>query len=112
MIIRWAIKWLLFSATIYVLPFIIPDIVIDGFGWALVAALVLGFINLLIKPIVQLLTLPINLITLGIFGVIVNALLFWGASTLVPGFSVMTFVGALLGSIVVSLARWIIDELI
>jgi len=110
--IKLLIKWMLFSALVYVLPYIIPDIVVSAFGWALLAALVLGLINMLIKPVVKLLTLPVNLLTLGIFGVIVNALLFWGASVVVPGFDVNTFIGALLGSIVVSLGRWIIDELV
>lgn len=110
-VVKWFFKWILFSAVIFALPYIIPDIVVTGFTAALIAAVVLGFVNLFIKPVLQLLTLPVNLLTLGLFGIIVNALLFWVASILVPGFDVLTFIGALLGSIVMSLARWIIDEL-
>ncbi len=104
-------KWILLGAVVYLLPHVIPDIVVSGFVVALVASAVIGVINLLIKPVVKILTLPINLITLGLFGVIVNAGLFWLGTLFVNGFEVTTIIGVLFGSIVLSLARWIIDEL-
>ena len=95
----------------YLLPQIIPDIVVSNFTVALIAAAVIGVINLLIKPVVKILTLPINLITLGLFGAVVNAGLFWVGTLFVNGFEVTTVIGVVFGSVVLSLARWIIDEL-
>ena len=104
-------KWILLGVVVYLLPQIIPDIMVDTFTVALIASAVIGVINLLIKPIVKILTLPINLITLGFFGVLVNAGLFWVGTLFVNGFEVTTVIGVVFGSIVLSLARWIIDEL-
>lgn len=104
-------KWILLGAVVYLLPHIIPDIVVGSFIIALIASAVFGIINLLIKPVVKLLTFPINLITLGFFGIIVNAAMFWLGTLFVNGFEVATIIGLLFGSIIMSLARWIIDEL-
>ncbi len=104
-------KWILLGAVVYLLPQIIPDIVVSNFTVALIAAAVIGVINLLIKPVVKILTLPINLITLGLFGAVVNAGLFWVGTLFVNGFEVTTVIGVVFGSVVLSLARWIIDEL-
>ena len=104
-------KWILLGVVVYALPFIIPDIVVSSFTVALIASAAIGVINLLIKPVVKLLTLPLNLITLGFFGIIVNAALFWVGTLFVNGFEVTTLIGVVFGSIVLSLARWIIDEL-
>lgn len=105
------IKWLILSGTVYLLPELIPDIVVDDFWVAIITAAVIAIVNMVIKPVVQLLTLPVNFLTLGLFGVIVNALLFWGVSSLIPGFVVHTFLAALLGSVVMSLARWVVVEI-
>jgi putative membrane protein len=104
-------KWILLGVVVYLLPQIIPDIVVASFTVALIASAVIGVINLLIKPVVKLLTLPLNLLTLGFFGAIVNAGLFWLGTLFVNGFEVTTVIGVVFGSIVLSLARWIIDEL-
>jgi putative membrane protein len=79
---------------------------------ALLAGLVLGLINLLIKPVLSILTIPINIITLGVFGIILNALLFWAASYFVSGFIITGFFAALLGSILVSVVLWLAHLLI
>lgn len=105
-------SWLLLSAVVYVLPWLIPDIVIDSVQVALIAAAVFGIINVFLKPIVNIITLPLNLLTLGLFGIVVNAILFWLGTWLVPGFHVSTVAGVVFGSCVIALARWIIDELL
>jgi len=83
--------------------FLIPGIAISSWAVALVVALVLGLINTFIKPVLGLLTLPINFLTLGLFGLVLNALLFWAVSYFVPGFMISGFLPALLGSILVSI---------
>jgi len=91
---------------------LIPGIGVTGFTAALIVSLVLGVLNILIRPILVLLTLPITLITLGLFTFVINALLFWGASLIVPGFVVSGFIAALLGSLVVSAAKTVIDVIL
>ena len=83
--------------------YIVPGVVVAGLGTALLVALVLGIINVTIRPILWLLTLPLTLITLGLFTFILNALLFWLTGLLVPGFHVYGFLAALLGSLIVSI---------
>lgn len=76
---------------------------------ALIAAVVLGFVNTFIKPIVYFLTLPINFLTLGIFGLVVNAVLFKLISMVVPGFEVHGFFAAFFGAIVLSIVSWVLS---
>ncbi len=83
--------------------YIVPGIVVQSIYTALVVALVLGLINITLKPLLLLLTLPITILTLGLFALIINALLFWFISTFIKGFTVAGFIPALFGSLVVSI---------
>ena len=111
-IINIIFKWLVLSATVMLATYLIPGIAVASWTTALIAGLVLGLINLIIKPVLSLLTLPINWITLGLFGIVLNALLFWAAAYLVNGFVVATFFAALLGSILVSIVLWLVHMLV
>lgn len=91
---------------------IVPGIAVSSFATAFIVALVLGVINLIVRPVLVLFTLPINLLTFGFFTFVLNALLFWGASLIVPGFTVSGFVAAFLGSLIVSSAHFIVDHLL
>ncbi len=104
------ISWFVSALTIFVTAYILPGVRIDGFLSALAVAVVLGVINLLIKPIILLLTLPITVVTLGLFTFVINALLILLASAIVPGFTVDTFWWALLFSIVLSLINSFIGK--
>ncbi len=81
---------------------VVPGIEIDTLFTAIVAAFVLGILNVLVRPILVLLMLPITLLTLGLFIFVINAFLFWGAASLIDGFTVSGFLPALLGSLIVS----------
>ena len=81
----------------------IPGIVVGGLYTAVIVAIVWGLIGLTVKPILGLLTLPINVLTFGLFSFVLNALLFWGIASFIPGFSVDGFVPALEGSFILSL---------
>lgn len=83
-------------------------IMVASFYTALIVALVWGIITLTIRPVLALLTLPINLLTLGLFSFVLNALLFWLISTFVKGFYVDGFVAALMGSVILSAVGWIL----
>ena len=84
----------------------VPGIAIASFYTALVVALCWGVISLTVRPILGLLTLPINMLTLGLFSFVLNALLFWLLATLVPGFSVAGFIPALQGSVILLIVSW------
>jgi putative membrane protein len=105
----WIIKLLLNGLAVFLAAQLIPQIEVTGFGTALLVAVVLALINTFIRPVLVFFTLPINFLTLGLFTFVINALLFWGTSALVEGFEVHGFMGALLGSIVVSLISWVLN---
>ena len=92
---------------------LVPGIVVSG-GWTtmFIIALVWSVITMVIRPVLQLLTLPVTIITFGLFAFILNALLFWGMELVVPGFDVSGFFPALLGAIVLSLINWLIQKVV
>src|SRR5437867_952362 len=93
------LRWLINAAVLMLMPYLLPSIQVDSFVTALIAALVIGLINAVIRPLAILITLPINLLTLGLFIFVINALLFWLAANLVPGFSVGGFWSAFFGAL-------------
>ena len=92
--------------------YILPGVSVSGFWAALMTALVLGVINVVIKPILLFLTLPINILTLGVFTFVINALLILLVSVIVPGFSVVSFWWALLFSIVITILVYILNKIV
>jgi putative membrane protein len=104
--------WILFSIAIYATAYLLPGIHVADFVTALMAAIILGFINMVIRPILLILTLPINVLTLGIFTFVINALMVLLAGQLIPGFTVENFWWALLFSLVVSVINSILQSLI
>ena len=105
-------RWLLNAAALMLVAYLYPGVAVDTFTAALVAALVLGLVNAIIRPILVLLTLPVTLLTLGLFIFIINALLFWGVAGMVDGFHVRGFGAALLGSILFSIVTLITSWLL
>lgn len=97
------------AAALLLMPRFIEGIVVADFYTAAIVALIWGLISVTIRPILGLLTLPINLITFGLFSFILNALLFWFVASFVQGFGVAGFVAALLGSVVLVLVSWVVD---
>jgi putative membrane protein len=100
------LQWLIAAVAILIAAYIVPGTVVTIAG-ALVLAVVLGILNLFLKPILFILTLPINILTLGLFSLVINALLVMLAAAIVPGFAVAGFWGALLFSIVLTLVNWV-----
>ncbi|MCD8494841.1 MAG: phage holin family protein [Candidatus Pacebacteria bacterium] len=112
MILRALIKWVLLSIIILLLPYFIPGIAAATTGAGLLAGFVIGLINVLIKPFLKIVTLPLNILTFGVFGFLLNAVLFWVASLVVPGFEITTYAGGILGSLVVAVGLWIINQIL
>ncbi len=103
---RFLFHWLVSALAIGVAAYLVPGVSVTLFG-ALVAAVVLGALNLFIRPILLVLTLPINILTLGLFSLVVNALLVLLVSYLVPGFFVAGFGTALLFALVLAIVNWV-----
>ena len=106
------LKWLLLAAALLGVAYLYGGVQIASFGTALLAALVIGLLNVLVRPILVVLTIPITLLTLGLFLFVINALMFWAASGLVGGFHVAGFWAALLGSLIYSALGVLIDALL
>jgi putative membrane protein len=108
---RLLLTWILNALALLALPWLFRSIHVDGFTTALVAALVLGLVNTLIRPILILLTLPVTLLTLGLFIFVINGLLFWFVGSFVHGFRVDGFWAAVFGAIVYSVISWALASL-
>ncbi len=105
-------RWLVSAMALMMVAYIVPGIAVSGFYAALVAALILGLINALIRPVLLLLTLPINIVTIGLFTLVINALLFWFASSVVKGFYVSGFSAAFWGAAVMWLVGWFTNSIL
>src|SRR3972149_3229805 len=105
-------KWVLNALALYIVSKIIPGIMLTDFGSALVPGIVIGLMNALVKPILLLLTLPINILSLGLFTFVLNAALLLLASSLTPGFKIEGFWTAVIGSILLSLISTILHSLV
>lgn len=107
--IRAIIKWVLFAFALVFIAKIVPGIAISGFVTALVAALVIGLVNMFIKPIISFFALPITILSLGLFTLVINAALFALSAYFVPGFHIGGFIPALVGSILFSILSMLIN---
>ena len=107
----WILRWILFALAVMFTAWLIPGISVDGFWSALWVCVILGIINVFIKPLIFLISLPINILTLGLFGFVINALLLLLAGHITPGFSVGGFWSALLGSIVLSILGVAVNQI-
>jgi putative membrane protein len=106
------LRWLILTVAILVAAYLFPGIQVSGFGTALVAALVLGILNAFFRPILIILTLPINILTLGLFTFVINALLLMMTSGVIGGLVVAGFGSALLGSLIISVVSWLLSSFI
>ena len=103
-------KWLLSAAALLLVAYIYPGVAVKSFGAALVAAFVLGLLNTVVRPVLVVLTLPVTLVTLGLFMFVINALMFWAAASLLDGFHVNGFLAALLGSLIYAVLGLVIES--
>ncbi|CCD36330.1 Predicted membrane protein [Candidatus Paraburkholderia kirkii UZHbot1] len=106
------LTWLINALALLIITYLMPSIHIRSFGTALVIAVVLGLINAIIRPILIILTLPVTIVTLGLFILVVNALCFWLCSSLLKGFEVSGFWSAFFGSILYSIVSWLLAALV
>lgn len=109
---RLIVTWLINAGTLLLLPYVLPGVTVASFGTALVTALILGLANTIVRPVLVLLTLPATLLTLGLFILVINALLFWLVASVVDGFRVTgfwtAFWGALAFSVISTVVSWLV----
>ena len=110
--LRILVVWLLNTLALAAVAYLMPSMSIASPGAALVAALVLGLVNTLIRPVLVLLTLPVTVLTLGLFIFVINGLLFWAVGSLVPGFHVAGFWSGVFGAILFSVVSWALSALV
>jgi len=103
-------KWLLSAAALLLVAYVYNGVEVKTFGAALIAALVIGLFNSVVRPILVVLTLPVTVVTLGLFLFIINALMFWAAAGVLDGFHVQGFLAALIGSLLYTLLGVVIES--
>ena len=106
------IRILISAVAVLVASYFVPGVAVAGFGSAIIVAIVLGLLNAFVKPILTILTIPITIVTLGLFLIVLNVLMVYLADYLVGGFSVSGFLAAFLFSVVVSIVGWLIDTIV
>jgi putative membrane protein len=109
---RLLVTWLINAAALLALPYLMNSVTVTNIGTALIAALVLGLVNTLIRPLLVLLTLPVTLVSMGLFILVINALLFWMVAHWVEGFAVAGFWSAFLAAILYSVISWALSTLL
>jgi putative membrane protein len=112
MILRLLLVWLINAVALIAVAYVMPSVAVTSFGAALVAALVLGLVNAVVRPVLVLLTLPVTILTLGLFIFVLNGILFWAVAEWVQGFAVASFWSAVLGAIVFSIVSWLLSALV
>ena len=112
LMLRLFLAWLLNTLALLAVAYLMPSVRIESFGAALVGALVLGLANAVVRPILILLTLPVTVLTLGLFLLVINGAVFLGVSRLVAGFEVAGLWPAILAAIVYSIVSWFLSALI
>ena len=103
------IRWVLLAAALLLVAHLYPGVEVKNFTSAMITALILGLLNTLLRPLLVLLTLPVTVLSLGLFLFVINALMFWAAANILDGFAVAGFTAALIGSLIYSLCGMLID---
>lgn len=104
--------WVINALALLIITHLVPSIQIKGFGTALLIAVVLGLLNASLRWVLIILTLPVNILTLGLFTFVINALMFWLCAALLKGFEVSGFWSAFVGSLLYSFVSWLLSAII
>jgi putative membrane protein len=102
-------KWLLLAAALLFVAYVYEGVTLNGFQAALIASFVIGLLNTFVKPLLVILTLPVTVLTVGLFLFVINALMFWAAAWFLDGFNVTGFKAALIGSVMYSVLSYLIN---
>lgn len=108
--LKLIVKWLLSASALLFVAYVYGGVELRSFGSALLAAFVIGLLNTVVRPVLVVLTLPVTVVTLGLFLFVINALMFWATAALLDGFVVRDFLAALVGSLIYSLIGIVIES--
>lgn len=106
------LRWFITTLAVFALPYFVDGVAVQSIVTALIVSACLVFINMVIKPIVTILTLPINILTLGLFSVVLNGVFFWFVAQIITGFTVASFTAAVVGALVISVINWIVSHFV
>jgi putative membrane protein len=106
------LRWLILTAAVLAASWLLDGIRVSGFSPAILAAALLGIFNAVLRPLLILLTLPLNILTLGLFTFVINALLLLLVSAIIPGFDVLGFWTAVLGALIIGFTSWLLNRFI
>jgi len=106
------LRWLILTIAILITSYLVDGIAVSGFFTAIFAAAVLGVLNAFFRPIALVLTLPINILTLGLFTFVINAIMLKMASSIIPGFTVFGFWAAVIGALLISIISWFLNSFV
>lgn len=109
---KFLLSWLLNASALLLVAYFVPDITMRGLDVALIAAAVIGLVNMLIRPLLLVFTLPITILTLGLFILVINGFLFWGVGYYLQGFEVRTIMAGIIGAVAYSLISWLLSSLL
>lgn len=106
------LRWLINAATLIAIAYIVPGVEVSSFYIALITALLLGLVNVTLRPILIFLTLPITILTLGLFTFVINGLMFWFVASFIDGFNVAGFWPAFVGALIMAIVNWLVSSII
>ncbi len=109
---RFLLSWVLKALALLLVAHFVPDIYMSGLDVALIAAVIIGLMNMLVRPVLVLLTLPITVLTLGLFILVINGCLFWAVGHYLQGFEVQTVMAGIIGAVAYSLISWLLTTLL
>jgi putative membrane protein len=108
--LKLVVKWLLLASALLFVAYVYNGVEVRSFGAAMAAAFVIGLLNTVVRPLLVVLTLPVTVVTLGLFLFVINALMFWAAGSVLDGFNVRNFLAALVGSLIYSALGVVIES--
>lgn len=109
---KFLFKWVLKALALLLVAYFVPGIHMSGLDVALIAAVVIGLMNMLVRPILVIFTLPITILTLGLFILVINGCLFWAVGHYLQGFQVQTVMAGIIGAVAYSLVSWLLSTLL
>ncbi|MBP6857711.1 MAG: phage holin family protein [Candidatus Pacebacteria bacterium] len=106
------LRWFITVLAIFSLPYFVSGIGVNSILTAVVVSACLVFLNMVVKPVITLLTLPLNILTLGLFSLVINGAFFWFIASIISGFSINSFKAAIIGAFVISVINWVVNKFI
>lgn len=106
------LRWFITTLAVFALPYFVAGVSVQSILTAVIVAACLVFINMVVKPIVTILTLPINILTLGLFSIVLNGVFFWFVAQIISGFTVASLAAAIIGALVISVINWIVNQFV